>query len=116
MKAKIENFNKDISHRLESGWDIAVFWLLASLAAAMLVLYFYFLTGSVFNIASRSSAESKISALKTGVSELESNYLSAIGGLDMEKAGNLGLKEFNKPIFASLDTGEKLSFNDNQKR
>lgn len=113
MKRRIENLNKDLTYRLQSGWNIAIFWAIAGLVAISAVLYFYLLTSSVFNIAWRTDTEKKISALRSSVSELESNYLKAIGDLSAEKAKELGLKEFNKPIFASLEDGDKLSFNSN---
>ncbi len=111
MKAKIENLNTALVYRLENGPRAAIFWLLVSLAGVLTVLYLYFLTSSVFNVAWRGNAEVKISILRSNVSELESNYLASLSSLDMGKAESLGLKEFNKQVFASSGEGEKLSFN-----
>lgn len=113
MKTRIENLNNDLTYRLEGGLNTITLWIMAALIAVLTVLYFYFLTSSVFNIAWRTNAESRISALRSNVSELESKYLTAISGLSIDKAETLGLKEFNKPIFAALEDGDKLSLNVN---
>lgn len=111
MKKRIENLNNNLTYRLENGLNAAVFWVIFGLIAVSAVLYFYLLTSSVFNIAWRTDTETKISVLRSNVSELESNYLKAISGLSAERAEEFGLKEFNKPIFAALEDGDKLSFN-----
>lgn len=111
MKTRIENLNNDLIYRLESGLNVAAFWTMAAIATVLVVLYFYFLTSSVFNIAWRTNTDSRISALRSNVSELESKYLNSIGNLSIDRAESLGLKEFNKPIFATSGDGEKLTFN-----
>ncbi|MEK7081363.1 MAG: hypothetical protein AAB888_00155 [Patescibacteria group bacterium] len=111
MKTRIENLNNDLTYRLENGVNIAAFWAMAALITVLVVLYFYFLTSSVFNIAWRTNTDSRISALRSNVSELEAKYLNTIGNLSIDKAKSLGLKEFNKPIFAISGDGEKLTFN-----
>lgn len=67
-----------------------IFWMMISAIVLMAAFYVYSVNSAVISVAQRNSVETKISATKTDLAQLESKYISGKSKITMELATSLG--------------------------
>ncbi len=89
-----------------------IFWALSMLLFTLLLLYGYFLNGTIQNIVRRQKAVSHAAGISAEISSLESKTFALKDNLTLEKATILGLLPVTNPIFITRSTLSKsLSIN-----
>jgi hypothetical protein len=81
-----------------------VFLVVSGIFLALLSLYVFFVSRTVFNIIERKSAESEMRALSSSLSTLEVEYMSLSKNIDLSLASSLGFNESKNIYFASRRT------------
>ncbi len=76
-----------------------LFWVMLAAVVVTSVFYMYAVNKTIVMVAQREAIESKISANRSVVSKLESQYISEINGITFEFAESLGYDEAREIIY-----------------
>jgi len=82
-------------HTKERKW----FFIVLSAIVCMFILYAYFLSLSVVHVVMRKEVTQEITEVKSYVSELETEYISAQHAVSRSIASRNGYAEVEEPIF-----------------
>ncbi len=80
---------------------------LGVLLVSLFVLYSYFVNLSVLNVVERNNIEESIALTESKVSELESEYFTLIGDINMQNVLAYGLSEPENIKYAQRKSTEK---------
>lgn len=75
------------------------FWSMISAIVVVVVLYGYSVNRTIMLVAERNTVETKISALKADITDLESNYISKKSAITTELAHSMGYKEVSNVVY-----------------
>jgi hypothetical protein len=89
-----------------------LFWYLTYTLIALVLVYIYCINVIVMGVVQRENLRTKFGALKTSVTNLESQYVAVSGTITLDLAHNLGYKDAaDKASFAySSNPGVTLSY------
>ncbi len=79
-----------------SSFEKKLFYAFSGIFAVSFLLYGVFLADTVFNIVSRKNTETEARALTSHIGQMELEYLSLSGKVDMQMAQSLGFSEVSK--------------------
>ena len=82
----------------QTGGD-GLLWLMISAVALVAIFYVYSVNRTIVYVAKRDSIESKVSAIRTAITGLDSAYISGRSGITMEVATSLGYGEASKVVY-----------------
>lgn len=88
-----------------------VFWSLALIAFASVILYIYGVNATARNIASRQHLERELLELSHSVQALEFSYIKLANNVTLESAYERGFKEEKTPLFVSRSKAQALTLN-----
>ncbi|MBX4209199.1 hypothetical protein KW799_00665 [Candidatus Parcubacteria bacterium] len=101
VQEKVERFERPITS-----------WALLGVIFAFVFAYAYFINATISNIVATKDMQSKLGALTSSVSGLESRYLAAKSSLTKDDAFAMGFTEpKGEPVYVSKVSIGSLSFN-----
>lgn len=107
MKKNISKLNTRSATLIWGDVDPFYMHLVLGALALSMVLYFYFVASTVFNVAGRANVENELRVVKSNLSELEIEYLATGNSISLDLARSMGYEEANKAVFVSKNTSAK---------
>lgn len=84
-------------------------WLMISALVFVAVFYVYSVNRTIIYVAQRNSIESKVSAIRTAITGLDSAFIAEKSGITMELAVFLGYGEATKVVYMPKKTVSVLT-------
>ncbi len=88
-----------------------LFYILALMATASLVIYVYAVNSIARNVAVVENLEGEVAEMVVELSSLEFQYISLKNEITLQLAEQYGFKEARNPVYVSRSVGTALTWN-----